>query len=215
MSDWVEILRVPHKPARLGTLLRVGVALGWKPDDLGVTTYFDSTILLGRKAASHPRPTLIIKASPPVELDVVPEVDDAREEDEPPPAVEPEPEPAAAKSRTCRLCPRVFDSWQAAELHADKDHVSPKAIACPDCGALYVTTRGFSRHRSSVHGDAELPNGFGNTTGGRGPRILLACSEGDDFTTSIPADLFRHAAEAHGRPPTDAERTPVQSAEAS
>lgn len=212
--SWVEILTTPHRPAILGNLVRLGVALGWPVDSLAVESTATGTKLLGWKEHQPYPPTVLISHKPLVEVDVTPRHADPESDAEEDAADDEQPEEHAAKptGRRCPECPREFETPTAAAVHAEKDHGNPKAVACDVCGAVYGTQRAASRHRTQRH-SKPLPANFGPFVDRKpGPKIILACRDCEDFTTSTPSVLFEHCTNAHQRQPTAEERTPVEAA---
>ncbi len=81
-------------------------------------------------------------------------------------------------------------------------HGSPQLLACEVCEKPFGSVGGLQRHCQSFHG---------SFTTGAGPRVVLECSECPFMAVAgvVAAVMTRHTIEAHGRPPTRAERTPA------
>lgn len=178
MGEYVEILTLPYEMARLGTLLRLGTALGYGVDDLSVTTQWTKIVLLVRKDAEVNRPAIVVSSSPPVALDLPPERPTPDHPVESPvedhPGTDPEPPPpptpisraprgTGVATRTCSMCPRVLETRTAREVHERIDHAQGSGVACPRCGGVYSNQRGMKKHLSTACAEAKPPPPAGPT----------------------------------------------------
>jgi hypothetical protein len=220
VAEWRKILTVPTGPARLGTLVRLALALGYDLDDIYVRHSYSETELVVPKGSPVPTRPLLSAPARPVLVDLGPEplkVLGAAEEH---PSVEPEiegpaAEPVASASpnfeaidpdpvgdRTCHKCGKVFASRNGRLIHNGRVHGDN-----PDFQAIAAE---LDRQREEAAAPPEPERRKPINGASRGPHPMLVCSEpACHFTTEFAVDMNGHARGHHGRPPTREERIPV------
>lgn len=235
-ADFIEICRVPHSIARLGTLARLGTSLGWGLDQLAVKHEAFCTVLLRHKAAEAHRPPVSVLAAPPRLITLAAEDPQAQDEEgsappdpEPPAAPESTPEPApeppvappsdelpdhhpdSLYQRTCQKCGKVFSTRNGRLIHNGRQHGDNPDYAAIAKEIDAQREEPATRPRSRV--EKRLP--VKSDTNGRGPHPLLRCEEpACGFTTEFAVDMNSHTRGAHQRPATRQERIPVLDGEA-